>query len=66
MTRKILLFKHVGVDNVRLFLLQNFNSHRMDNLYSGYETGLSKFKSPENKALLENEQFESIVDNHFF
>jgi hypothetical protein len=47
------------------FLYENFNYRRMDNKYSELNIGASKFKSQRNKALLENEQFENLIDNHF-
>jgi hypothetical protein len=48
------------------FLYENFNYRKMDNVYSNYDVGPSKFKNQHNKALLENEQFENLVNNQFF
>ena len=48
------------------FLYKNFNYRKMDNLYAGLKVGTSKFKSQRNKGLLENEEFENIMDNHFY
>ena len=48
------------------FLYENFNYRRMDDAFSGYDVGTSKFNSQHNKTLLENEQFENLIDNHFF
>ena len=38
----------------------------MDHTFSGYDIGPSKFKSQHNKALLENEEFENLIDNYFY
>ena len=48
------------------FLYENFNYREMDNAYSNYDVGPSKFKNQHNKALLENEQFENLINNQFF
>ena len=48
------------------FLYKNFNYRRMDNLYSGYDLGVTKFKNQHNELLLENEQFENLIDNYFY
>ena len=48
------------------FLYQNFNYRKMDNVYSHYDVGPSKFKNQHNKELLENEQFENLINNQFF
>ena len=48
------------------FLYKNFNYRNMDHTYSGYDTGPSKFNSQHNRALLENEEFENLIDNHFY
>ena len=47
------------------FLYKNFNYRRMDNTFTGFELGTSKFQYQHNKSLLENEQFENLIDNHF-
>ena len=38
----------------------------MDNSFSIYSVGKSKFKVNRNKLLLENEEFENLIDNHYF
>ena len=47
------------------FLYKNFNYRRMDNAFTGFDIGTSKFKYQHNKSLLKNEQFENLIDNHF-
>jgi len=51
---------------LQTFLYENFNYRKMDNLYSGYDIGSSKFQNQHNKLLLENEQFENLIDNYFY
>ena len=48
------------------FLYDKFNYRKMDNLYSGYDLGLTKFQNQHNKSLLENEKFENLIDNYFY
>ncbi len=48
------------------FLYENFNYRRMDNVFSSYNIGPTKFKTQHSKALLENEQFENLIDTHFY
>ena len=48
------------------FLYKNFNFRNMDHTYSGYDIGPSKFNSQHNIALLENEEFENLIDNYFY
>jgi hypothetical protein len=48
------------------FLYENFNYRKMDNAYSSYNVGPSKFKNQHNKALLESEHFENLINNQFF
>jgi len=48
------------------FLYKNLNYRRMDHAFSGYDVGTSKFKFQRKKALLENEQFELLINNHYF
>jgi len=48
------------------FLYKNFNYRTMDNAFSGYDVGESNFKTQHDKALLENEEFENLIDNRFF
>ncbi len=48
------------------FLYKNFNFRNMDNAFSNYSAGESKFKTNRNKVLLENEEFENLIDNHYF
>jgi len=48
------------------FLYKNFNFRNMDNTFSNYSTGESKFKTNRNKVLLDNEEFENLIDNHYF
>ena len=55
----------VSID-IQPFLYKNFNYRRMDNALSSYEIGPTKFKFQHNKLLLENEQFENLIDNYFF
>ena len=55
----------VSID-IQPFLYKNFNYRRMDNALSSYEIGPTKFQFQHNKLLLENEQFENLIDNYFF
>ena len=48
------------------FLYKNFNFRNMDNVFSNYSTGESKFKTNHNKTLLDSEEFENLMDNHYF
>ena len=48
------------------FLFKNFNFRNMDNAFSNYSTGASKFKNNRNKALLDNEEFENLIGTHYF
>jgi hypothetical protein len=48
------------------FLYKNFNFRNMDNAFSNYSTGESKFKTNRNRLLLDNEEFENLIDNHYF
>ena len=51
---------------LQTFLYKNFNYRRMDNKYSNLNIGPTKFKSDRNKMLLENEEFENLIDNYLF
>jgi hypothetical protein len=53
-------------DILNPFLYKNFNFRKMDNSFSIYSVGKSKFKVNRNKLLLENEEFENLIDNHYF
>jgi len=48
------------------FLYKNFNYRKMDNAFSNHNVGKSKFKTNWNELLLENEEFENLIDNHYF
>ena len=48
------------------FLYKNFNFRKMDNAFSTYTAGESKFKTNHTKVLLENEEFENLMDNLYF
>ena len=48
------------------FLYENFNYRKMDNAFSSYDVGPSKFKNQHNKSLLESEHFENLINNQFF
>ena len=48
------------------FLYKNFNFRKMDNAFSKYTAGESKFKTNHTKVLLENEEFENLMDNLYF
>ena len=48
------------------FLYENFNFRNMDNAFSNYSTGKSKFKTNRHKELLDNEEFENLIGNHYF
>jgi hypothetical protein len=48
------------------FLYENFNYRRMDNSFSEFDVGPSKFNAQESKTLLEDKRFENLIDNHFF
>lgn len=48
------------------FLYKNFNFRNMDNAFSDYSTGASKFKTNHHKVLLDNEEFENLIGNHYF
>lgn len=48
------------------FLYKNYNFRNMDNAFSKYSTGESKFKTNHNKVLLDNEEFENLIGNHYF
>jgi hypothetical protein len=47
------------------FLYENFNYRKMDYAFTGFDIGTSKFNHQHNKKLLNNEQFENLIDNHF-
>ena len=53
-------------DILQPFLYKNFNYRTMDNTFSNYKIGTSKFKVDRNRLLLENEEFENLIDNHYF
>ncbi len=55
-----------NLDFLQPFLYDKFNYRKMDNVYSGFNIGPTKFMNDHNKALLENEQFENLIDNHYF
>ena len=48
------------------FLYENFNYRKMDNIFSNYKVGPSKFDSQHNSQLLVSEKFENLIDNQFF
>lgn len=59
-------FSDYANNYLQAFLLKNFNYRRMDDAYSSYDIGESKFTTQHHKALLENEEFENLIDNFFF
>jgi hypothetical protein len=59
-------YSHFNDQILQPFLFKNFNFRTMDQRFSGYNLGESKFKSQHNKDLINNEQFENLIDNHFF
>lgn len=56
---------YIAMD-IQPFLYKNFNYRKMDNTFSTYEIGPTKFQFNHNKSLLENEQFENLIDNYFY
>ena len=58
--------QNFNIDYLQSFLYDNFNYRRMDNKYSGFDLGNTKFNSQNNKELLENEKFENLMDNHYY
>ena len=59
-------FSDYATHYLQPFLYKNFNYRRMDDAYSGYDIGVSKFTTQHHKALLKNEEFENLIDNYFF
>ncbi|WP_445734603.1 DUF6090 family protein [Mariniflexile sp.] len=55
-----------SADVLQTFLYKNFNFRKMDNNYSKLNIGPSKFKSEKNELLLNNEEFENLIDNYFY
>ncbi len=53
-------------DILQPFLYEKFNYRNMDNAFSSYDVGPSKFKTQHNKTLLESKQFENLINNQFF
>ena len=53
-------------DVLQIFLFKNFNFRKMDNNYSKLKIGPSKFKSEKNELLLNNQEFENLIDNYFY
>ena len=60
------IFSNYISEILQPFLYKNFNYRNMDNTYSKYDIGPSKFNSQHNKKLLNNEQFENLINNHFY
>ena len=48
------------------FLYENFNYRKMDNTFSSFDIGPSKFENDHSKSLLESEHFENLINNQFF
>lgn len=59
-------YSHYNDQILQPFLFENFNFRTMDQKFSGYDLGESKFNFSHNKDLINNEQFENLIDNHFF
>ncbi|WP_166435212.1 hypothetical protein [Christiangramia sabulilitoris] len=51
---------------LQAFLYKNFNYRKMDNAFSKDNIGTSKFNTNWNELLLANEEFENLIDNHYF
>ena len=58
--------QNFNIDYLQSFLYDNFNYRRMDNKFSGFDLGNTKFNYQHNKELLENEKFENLMDNHYY
>jgi hypothetical protein len=53
-------------ERLQTFLYKNYNYRIMDNTFSEYNMGTSKFRNQHAKSLLNSEEFENLIDNYFF
>ena len=60
------IYSNLVAKDVQPFLYKNFNYRKMDNALSSYGIGPTKFQFNHNKLLLDNEEFENLIDNYFY
>jgi len=60
------IYSNLVANDVQPFLYKNFNYRKMDNALSAYGIGSTKFQFNHNKLLLDNEEFENLIDNYFY